>query len=233
MSRPTVVMVPGLLCDEGLYADQIPELEEEAHVVVGDVSRGASMVEMARHVLEGAPDRFVLVGLSMGGYVALEVWRQAPRRVTALAMLDSSARPDRPEQTDRRRHLVDLARAGRFEAVLDELWPALVDPRHVDDVELRRRFDDMARRAGPDVFVRQEEAMIARPDSRPDLASVDRPTLVLCGRSDAITPLDGHEELAAAIPGADLVVLGGCGHLSSWERPDAVTVELRRLIARA
>jgi pimeloyl-ACP methyl ester carboxylesterase len=184
-------------------------------------------------VLAGAPARFALAGLSLGGYVAWEVLRQAPERVTRLALLDTSARPDSAEQTARRRGLLALGEASGLPPVLDALWPAVVGPARQDDLALRRRFDAMSLRLGWPVFARQQEAIIGRPDSRADLAGVAVPALVLCGRDDAITPLEVSEEMAAGIPGAELVVLDDCGHLSTWERPDAVTEALSAWLARA
>ncbi len=227
-----LVLVPGLICDEDLYAPQRAALAGSVDVVVPDVTGATSIAAMADAVLAVAPERFALAGLSMGGYVAFEVLRRAPERVRALALLDTSARPESEAQTARRRFLLDLARDAGFAAVLDELWPAEVAAAHVGDAALRARFDAMAQRCGPQVFRRQTEALMARADSRPDLAAIDLPTLVLCGREDRITPLDGHEEMAAGIPGASLVVLGRCGHLSSWEQPDAVTAALRAWLAR-
>lgn len=227
-----LLLVPGLVCDGDLYAEQLAGLADLTDVVVTDVSSGASIGEMAQAALDVAPERFALAGMSLGGYVVWEVLRRAPQRVTRLALLDTSARPETPAQTARRRELIALGDAEGFPAVLDALWPAEVAAGRVDDVGLRRRFDAMCQRHGPDVFRRQQEAIVVRTDSRPDLAGVRVPTLVLCGRDDVITPLDGHEEMAAGIPGAELVVLDDCGHLSTWERPEQVTAALRGWLAR-
>lgn len=228
----TLLLVPGLVCDDDLFAAQAAALSDVADVRVSDVSRGASLADLAAGALALVPGRFALGGLSMGGYVAWEVFRQAPERVTHLALLDTSARPETPAQTARRRELVALAAASGFGAVLDALWPAEVAPGRVADRALRDRFDAMASRHGAEVFARQQEAIVQRADSRPDLARVDVPALVLCGRDDVITPLDGHEEMAAGIDGAELVVLDDCGHLSTWEQPDRVTGALRTWLAR-
>jgi pimeloyl-ACP methyl ester carboxylesterase len=227
-----VVMVPGLVSDDDIFAPQAAGLSEVATVQVADITTPRTVAAMADAVLASAPDRFALVGHSLGGYVAIEVVRRAPGRVEALALLDTSARPESPRQTARRRELLALLSDQGYDALLASLWPFEVAPGRVGDALLRRRMDAMMLRTGPEVFVRQTDAIIGRPDSRPHLAQVDCPTLVLCGREDAITPLDGHEELAAGIAGAQLVVLDDCGHLSTWEQPDGVERALRGWLAR-
>ncbi len=229
--RQSLVLVPGLVCDDDLFEPQATALAEVADVVVPDLRAAGSIEQMARAVLAAAPERFALAGLSMGGYVVLEVLRRARTRVTRVALLDTSARPESPEQTAKRRALLALVDEQGLDAGLEALWPTEVAPGHVADAALHARFLAMCRRSGRDVLVRQVEAIMARADSRPDLPGLDLPLLVLCGRQDAITPLDGHEELARLAPQARLVVLDDCGHLSTWEQPAAVTGELRRWLA--
>jgi pimeloyl-ACP methyl ester carboxylesterase len=233
MTDSTLVLVPGLMCDDDLFAAQRDALAADGlHVVVADVTQQDSMGAMADAVLSAAPGRLRLLGLSMGGYVALEVARRAPERLAGLALLDSSARPDTAEQTARRRALLEMARDHGLDAVLDALWPLVVAPSRVGDAALRRRFTDMGRRLGRDVLARQQAAIIGRTDSRPHLPSLKVPTLVLCGRDDALTPVEVHIEMAAALPSARLVVEPHCGHLSTWEKPDAVTAHLRAWLAQ-
>ena len=227
-----VVMVPGLVSDADVFAPQVDVLRDIAPATVADITAATSIAAMADAVLASAPACFSLVGHSLGGYVALEVVRRAPRRVDALALLDTSARPETPQQTARRRELLALSAERGYAALLDVLWPFEVAPSRVGDAALRRRMDAMMLRAGPEVFARQTGAIIARPDSRPHLAAIDCPTLVLCGRDDVITPLDAHEEMAAGIPAAELVVLDDCGHLSTWERAADVGDALRGWLAR-
>ena len=231
MSVPAspLVLVPGLLCDERLWRYQAEHLADLADPVVADVTRGASVSEMARAVLDaaGGAERFSLAGLSMGGYVALEVMRVDPERVERLALLDTTARADTPEQTRARRELLELSRTGRFAEVPRVLFPRLVHPGRLDDEGLWATVFGMAEAVGPEAFRRQEEVIIRRPDGRRDLERVGCPTLVLCGREDALTPLHLHEEMATLIPAATLTVVEECGHLSTLERPQRVTEALR------
>jgi pimeloyl-ACP methyl ester carboxylesterase len=230
-----LVLVPGLLCDERLWQPQAERLADLPDPIIANVIGDGSVSEMARSVLDAAPSagRFALAGLSMGGYVALEVMRVAPERVARLALLDTSARADTPEQTSERRELIELAEKGRFEEVPRRLLPRVLHPDRLDDERLTSTVFGMADAVGPEAFVRQEEAIIGRPDSRETLSGIACPTLVLCGREDALTPLPLHEEMASLIPGSRLRVVEKCGHLSTLERPEAVTAALREWLETA
>lgn len=225
-AKTPLVLLPGLLCDEQLWQHQIFHLGDVATLLVANLTESTSVSEMARTVLDAAPKRFALAGLSMGGYVALEIMRTYPERVERLALLDTSARADTPEQTRARRELLALARQGRFDEVPRRLLPLLVHPSRLDDERLVSTVIDMAEAVGPEAFGRQEAAIIARPDSRGDLSDIACPTLVLCGREDALTPVHLHEEMASLIPGSQLRVVEHCGHLSTLERPEEVAKAL-------
>jgi pimeloyl-ACP methyl ester carboxylesterase len=225
--RQELVLLPGLLCDAALWRPQIEALGDVVSCRVADLTRHDSMDEMARAVLAEAPDRFALAGLSMGGYVAQEIMRQAAERVTRLALLDTSARADSDEQRARRRGLIELAHKGRFKGVTPRLLPQLIAPDRLEDKPLVDIVLGMAERVGKDGFLRQQAAILGRPDGRPDLRRIRVPALVLCGREDALTPLERHEEMASLIPGSRLVVIERSGHLSTLERPEEVTAAMR------
>ena len=228
MTRKTpLVLLPGLLLDEGLWARQIADLDDVADITVGDLTRGESMRELACSLLDRAPRRFALAGLSMGGYVALEVMRLAPERVARLALLATSARADTPAQTARRKDWLGLAERGRFKGVTPRMLADFLHPDGLDDDSVTGPILRMTGSLGRDVFLRQTRAVMARPDSRAGLANIACPTLVVCGRDDRATPPELAFEIAAAIPGADLVVLGRCGHLAPLERPVEVSSYLR------
>ena len=223
-----LVLIPGLLCDERLFAAQRGVLEAAGVATsVADVTRDESVADMARSVLTEAPaGRFALAGLSLGGYVALEVVRQAPDRVGRLALLDTQARADTEEAKARRRGLMELAERGEFRGVTSRLLPLLIHADRLGDAALTGIIQAMAEAVGREAFLHQQQAIMGRPDSRPSLAAVGVPTLVLAGREDAITPPELQQEMAAAVPQAALVLLPRCGHLSTLERPDAVTRQL-------
>src|SRR4051812_42509788 len=217
-----VILVPGLLCSARLYAEQIPRLWQSAPVTVADHRRDDTVPAIADRILRQAPPRFALVGLSMGGYIAGVVAQQAPERVAKLALLDTAARPETPKQTERRLEQIALAESGRLAEVADLLFPLFVSRARHGDENLKRIVRKMAEETGPEAFVRQQHAIMGRPDLRPHLPSITCPTLVLVGEGDELTPPQFSEEIAAGIPGARLVVVPDCGHLSTLERPDAV-----------
>lgn len=227
MSEPVPsVLIPGLLCTPALYAEQIPALWRLGPVTVADHTRDESMSAIAQRILSLAPPRFALIGLSMGGYVAFEMLRQAPERVVKLVLLDTTARPDAPEQTESRLRQIEMARAGRFDGIAQLLFPRFVAERRRDDRALQAIVRTMAEDTGSAAFVRQQTAIMHRPDSRPGLSAIACPTLVAVGADDSLTPPDRAAEMAAAIPNARQVVVPQCGHLCTLEQPKAVTEAL-------
>lgn len=231
-SKTPLILAPGLLCDESLWAHQTRYLSDIADIGIAETTLDDNLAAMARRILDAAPPRFALAGLSMGGYVSLEIMRQAPDRVSRLALLDTSAGPDDDVRSARRRGLIELAEKGRFKGVTPRLMPMFVHPDRLQDDALTRAIMGMAERVGKDAFLRQQKAILGRPDSRPDLVRIKAPTMVVCGRQDLATPLESSEEIAALTPGARLCVIEECGHLSSMERPHAVTALMRDWLLR-
>jgi pimeloyl-ACP methyl ester carboxylesterase len=221
-----IVFVPGLNCSPRLYAAQFPPLWRYGPIMVADHTRHDTMKGIGESILAAAPPRFALIGLSMGGYIAFELLRQAPERIAKLALLDTGSRADTPEQTERRKKLIGLAQSGRFAEVNDVLWPLLVHRSRLGDAALRQELNAMSDEVGPEGFVRQQTALMHRPDSRPGFGAIRCPTLVLVGDSDALTPPELSDEMAAGIAGARLVKIPECGHMSTMEKPDAVNREL-------
>lgn len=225
--RIPLVFLPGLLCDERLWLTQAKSLADIAASVTMDLTLDDSVEEMARRVLTAAPARFALAGLSMGGYVAFEILRQAADRVLRLALFDTSAAPDTPERTAERVASIKAAQFGRFEGVTPRLLSQLVHASKVQGV-VGDTVRAMAQRVGREAFLRQQHAIMGRPDSRHDLAGLALPTLVGVGDSDVLTPpsiaLDMHRRIA----GSELHVFTECGHLPALETPHETAAVLRR-----
>lgn len=221
-----IVFVPGLNCTGALFAPQIAALADRHRCHVADHGAADSLEAIAASILASAPDRFALLGLSMGGYVAYEILRQQPQRVSRLALLDTRARLDTPEDAERRRQTIALAEGGRFEELHGILWPRLVHPSRHSDKALESVVTTMMAETGPERFVRQQTAVLNRADYRPLLAEIDVPTLVLVGGDDEITPPAHARELHAAIAASRYVEVAACGHLSSLERPSEVSAAL-------
>ena len=216
-----ILLVPGLVSSPRIYAPVVPALWRFGPVTVANHIRDDSMGAIARRVLAEAPPRFALAGHSMGGYIAFEIVRQAPERVAKLALINTQARSDTPEVTARRRSMIVRARSGEYHAILDELFPGFVHPSRRDDAGLHRLVHDMGDDIGAEAFVRQQTAIIGRPDSRPALAWIKCPTLVLSGDEDNTIPNSLSKEMADGIPGAKLTILSDCGHMPQPERPQA------------
>ena len=221
-----VVLVPGLLCTAEVFAPQIAALWPYGPVTVASTLEGKTIPEMAAAIISAAPPRFALAGMSMGGYISFEILRQAPQRVIKLALLNTSARPDTREQIAQRRVLVARARACDYKVFLAVAFSSMQHPAHRKNPLLRDINIRMGTTVGIEAMARQTEAIIGRIDSRPTLATVSIPTLVLVGDSDPLTPPDRAHEIAAAIPNARLVVIPECGHESTLEQPMAVNQAL-------
>lgn len=229
MNKPTLVLLPGTLCDAALFAHQVEHLADIADCVVGDLTRFDTLAATADDVLRTAPERFALAGLSYGGIVALEIMRRAPQRVTRLALLNTNPKAASAELKARQQRFVGMAVLGEFrEITTDFLKDVMLHPDHRRDQELRRKVLAMAENIGMAGFVNQVRAQLARPDSTPFLRHIPCPTLVLTGREDMVCPLALHEEMAQLIPNSRLLIVEHCGHLSTMEQPEIVTAALRQ-----
>ena len=231
----TVAFFPGLLCDEDLFSAQTEALQAAGYqTYVADFSAAhhESFDAMIYDALADLPDHFSLVALSMGGYAALKVVELAPHRIDRLVMMDTNARADAPEAQARRRGLLELAAKGDFKGVTPRLLPLYLHESRLDDESLAQRVMNMAEGLGPDVFRRQQTAILNRDDQRARLATFDKPVLAVCGREDQVTPLFLSEEIADLAPRGELLVLEDCGHLSTMERPAEVNEALLAWLQR-
>jgi pimeloyl-ACP methyl ester carboxylesterase len=221
-----ILLVPGLTCSPRIYAPVEGPLWRFGPVTTANHIRDDSMGAIARRILAEAPPRFALAGHSMGGYIAFEIMRQAPDRVAKLALINTQARPDAPEASERRRGFMARAKAGKLHEVIDEHFPLMVHPSRTGDTGIRKLAHDMGDDVGAEGFINHQTAIIARVDSRPTMATIRCPTLVLSGDQDLLIPNSLSKEMADGIPGAKLVILSDCGHCPQPERPEATVAAL-------
>lgn len=222
------LLIPGLNCTARVFAGLTDVLWPFGAVTVANHRGGDSIGAIAADILSAAPSRFALGGFSMGGYIAFEIMRQAPHRVDRLLLLDTSARPDTPEAAENRRRRIALAESGKFELVVEQSFPMAVHPDNQERADVRALHREMALANGADAYIRQQRAILARPDTRPDLASIAVPTMVIVGEGDLITPPAAAEEMHRAISGSRLAVIAGAGHMAIAEDPRSVYAAVRQ-----
>jgi pimeloyl-ACP methyl ester carboxylesterase len=224
----SITLLPGLACDAGLWRDQLPALAARHRVHVSDVHQHAdSLPDMARHLLLRLPaGRHVLVGASMGGMVAMHAALQAPERVAGLALLGTSARADTPELIRLRTEACALFAQGRMDEVLRANVLFAFHPENAGQKALVEDYLALVHRAGAEQLIRQNRAVMARPDLRPELHRISCPTLVAVGDADALTTPEQAREIAQAVPGAQLHTVARAGHMLTLEQPAAVNALL-------
>jgi len=226
-----LILVPGLMCDATVWAHQARHLETIATIAVSDHGSLDSLGKMAEAILGSAPARFAIAGHSMGGRVALEVFRRAPDRIEGMALMDTAyaprpAGPPGEAEAAQRYALLDIARKEGTRA-MGKVWVQnMVHPDRLSDTALLNSILDMFSLKTPDVFAAQIKALLERPDATPLLTEIHCPTMVLCGRQDAWSTLSRHKEIAARIEQSKLVVIEDSGHMSTMERPEQVTAAM-------
>jgi pimeloyl-ACP methyl ester carboxylesterase len=221
-----IVLVPGLGSSVRNHLPILPVLWRHGSVFVANQTRDETIAAMAARVLSEAPPKFSLIGHSLGGYIVLEMIRQAPDRIVRLALLNTSARPDTPASRAVRNERIAETKAGRYAEVRAASFPQSVHPDRIDDPRLIEMSRLTAEDSGPEAYVRQQIAIIARIDSRPSLKDIRVPTLVLSGDRDMLISNEFSTEMAAMIPGAKLVIVPDCGHLAPVEQPEATAAAL-------
>lgn len=232
MPKTSLLMIPSQLCTAMVWEAQAADLCDIVDCHIADHTGHDSIAAIAASMLAAAPAAFALAAHGMGGFIAFELLRQAPTRISRLALFATLASADGPAQRQRREGYAELVRAGRFSEVVKARLPILLHPARRQDPGLLETIRSMALQTGADAFLRQQQAIMDRPDSRPDLPTIRCPTIVVAGRDDAIASLDDARALAAGIRNAHLHVLDDCGHLSPLEQPRAVNALLRRWLTR-
>jgi len=227
-----LILIPGLLCDARLWAEQTRALADIALCLTPDLTAYESIGQMVESVLSQAPEQFSLAGFSMGGCVALEIVARAPRRVRQLALLSTSADGLMPNVRRHYKESIASLQAGALATYLAEAYPRYVAPERLHDSKLWRDFSVMGSDLGAAAAVRQMRALLGYPGFSGDLGTISCPTMLICGEQDERTPVAVHELMAKRIPGSELRVIEGAGHFTPLERPSAVSAALRECLSR-
>ncbi len=228
MSKETLLLLPGHMCDKRLFGPQIHQFRETHNVVVADFSDGDSFDHFVANALAAAGDGPVNVcGLSMGGIIAAELAALAPERVKRLALLDTTVLPEAAKRTQTRQRRIERAsREGLAVVALEELVPSYLAMSNLDREDLRDVLVDMAVDLGEEVFARQSLAISRRADRRDILRSLSCPVLVLCGDEDALFSVESHQNIAKLFSNSHLVVLPQTGHIATLEAPAKVNTAM-------
>jgi pimeloyl-ACP methyl ester carboxylesterase len=232
-----LLLLPGLVCDQSVWEQQMDALAGVADCTCADYGATDSLAGMAEAALSIAPQRFSVAGHSMGGRVALEIYRRAPERVMRIALLNTGYLPlaagDAGEAEKRKRgELVALARSEGMGAMLRVWLPPMIDSRRIHDAALVNPIMEMMSRKTPEIFAAQVRALLERPDATPVLDAIRCPTLLVTGREDGWSGPAQHAAMAAKIAGSRLEIVPDCGHMSMLERPVEVSAALREWLAR-
>lgn len=228
MEKLPLLLLPGTLCNATLFEHQIKNLADVSYPKVVDIHLQDNLQDVARYVLEQVVGQFAVAGLSYGGIVAFEIWRQAPERITKLALLNTNPYPAAEQTRVSQQRFVGMAHLGEFQEITtDFLKDVMLHPDHQKDIALRKKVLHMAESIGIEGFVNEVKAQLARPDAMLDLPTITCPTLVLTGREDYVVPLETHRVMAEKLVNSQLVIVEHCGHLSTLEQPEIVTGALR------
>lgn len=227
-TEATLVFIPGLLCDDAVWAHAAGRIGQYMPVAIADLLTQDAITAMAEDTLAAHPGQLLVAGHSMGARVALEMIRLAPQRIERLALLDTGVHPRREGEEIRRRELVDLAYSQGMRALAERWLPPMVHPERHNDRELMATLRAMVERMTPQLHERQIQALLNRPDAAPLLPTIQCPTLVAVGRQDAWSPLSQHEEMQRQIANARLAVIEDAGHFAPLEQPAAVMAALEQ-----
>ncbi len=225
IEKTPLILIPALMTDKRLYAHQIEHLADVADIIVADISEHDNICDMAEAILKDAPEQFALAGVSMGGYVALEIMRKAPSRVTKLALINTKAGLDTPELLEKRKASIENIKVENFTEYMAGAVAGYVLEKNNTDNKLVDLLVDMAKDIGIKGFTNQQNAIINRIDSTPFLKDIQAKTMIVCGRDDAL--LDSMRQMHAEIPLSRMSIIEECAHLSPIEQPIALTALIR------
>ncbi|MEJ7740240.1 MAG: alpha/beta hydrolase [Chitinophagaceae bacterium] len=224
-----LIMIPGTLCDASLFHHQVQAFSDFAQCTIGDHSSSDALQRVAANILDSTEGDFSVMGLSYGGIIAFEMWRQAPERMKRLILLNTTFKLPSSETRITQQRFVSMARRGEFkEIIANNLKDAMLHPDHALMPGIRKHILDMALGVGKDKFYKQIKSQLGRPDSTADLPFIKCPTLIITGRQDKVCTPEIHAQMAAMIPNSTLEIIENCGHLTTLEQPGKVNEVIRK-----
>ena len=223
----SLVMIPGMMCDERIFSPQIDSLGDEIELTIADISRFSSVVDLASDVLKKAPRKFSLLGHSMGGIIAMEMYSQEPNRIEKLILMDTNPNSELEEVKSKREPQIKDVTEGRLLNVMrDEMKPNyLAQSRNQSSV--LNVCMDMALSLGPDVFINQSRALQTRADQQSNIQSINIPVLIICGSEDKLCTVERHEMMHNMISNSELRIINNAGHMPTLEQPSETTEILK------
>lgn len=232
INRPKLVSLAGLLCDQRMWQSVAAQLEKDADIEIMSFAGFDDLTEMARYVLSSVEGNFALAGHSMGGRVALEIYRLAPHRVTHLALLNTGVHPKSDKEIPGRMRLIEAVKQHGMSILADEWLVPMMSPRGLENRSLMETLRHMVMEYSVEDFEKQIQALINRPDAEGQLANISVPTLLLSGTQDTWSPVAQHQTIQQKIAGSELVVIDEAGHMAPVEQPENVAAALHSWLQR-
>ncbi len=231
-----LILIPPFMATKAFWNNQVDALGDIADISIPDTSFHENIQDLASEIIRQAPDEFYLAGLSMGGYISLEIMRQLMEvgdegRVKKLALLGTNFRNDTDAVKQSRQEQMQAARDGDLDGVYSKVIPLLVHERFQKDIDFLTQLYGMVLELGAEVFVRQQLVNMSRSDSTSLLPKIKCPTLIVCGRDDVLTPMSYHTLMQEFLPHADLILIDDCGHFSALEQPGDVSNAFKQWLA--
>lgn len=225
-------MVPGMMCDERIFSPQIEALSQNLEVTIADISNFSSVRELASDVLKKAPKKFSLLGHSMGGIVAMEIYSQEPNRIEKLILMDTNPKAELDEVKLKREPQIREVNKGKLlEVMRDEMKPNYLAESE-NKTSVLSICMDMALNLGPDVFINQSRALQSRLDQQNTIQSIKIPVLIMCGSEDKLCPVERHEMMHNMISDSDLKIINNAGHMPTLEQPRETTEVIKEWLMR-
>ncbi|RBP81211.1 alpha/beta hydrolase [Marinomonas rhizomae] len=233
ITKPKLVCLAGLLCDQRMWHNVAAQLEHDVGIEIISFAGFDDLTDMARSVLSNIEGDFSLAGHSMGGRVALEIYRLAPQRVTRLALLNTGAHPKSDKEIPGRMRLIEAVKMSGASILVTQWLIPMMSPKGLSNADLMADLTEMVKSYSVEDFEKQIHALINRPDAEALLSQISVPTLLLSGSQDSWSPVVQHQAIQQQISGSELVVIDDVGHMAPAEDPEKVAAALHSWLQKS